>query len=72
MSKGRTPIPAGQIKKKKIVKHSTYIKFDEIAIEDIINENTFHMHNSLLNNENRYMKITQKSNSPIGWGCRIH
>ena len=27
----------------------------------IINDNTFNLHSSLVNNENRYMKVTQKS-----------
>ena len=42
-------------------KQSTNIKHDEINIMNIINDNTFNMHNSLLNNDNRYMKITLKS-----------
>ena len=42
-------------------KQSTNIKHDEIDIMNIINDNTFNLHNSLLNNDNRYMKITQKS-----------
>ena len=28
---------------------------------NIINDNTFNLHNSLLNNDNRYMKVTLKS-----------
>ena len=28
---------------------------------NIINDNTFHLHNSLLNNDNWYMKIAAKS-----------
>ena len=28
---------------------------------NIINDNTFNLHNSLLDNDNRYMKVTQKS-----------
>ena len=27
----------------------------------IINDNTFNLHNSLLNNDNRYMKVTLNS-----------
>ena len=38
---------------------STDNKRDEINIMNIINENTFNL--NLLNNDNRYMKITQKS-----------
>ena len=52
-----TPISAGQIKKKEI----TNIKHDEINIMNIINDNTFNLHNSLLNNDNRYGKVTLKS-----------
>ena len=51
----RTPISAGQIKKKK---KNANIKCDEINIMNIINDNTFNLHNSLLNNDNRYMKVT--------------
>ena len=40
-------------------KQSTNIKHDEINIMNIIN-NTFNLHNSLLNNDNRYMKVTLK------------
>ena len=29
---------------------------------NIINDNTFNLYNSLLNNDNRHMKVTQKSN----------
>ena len=52
----RTPISVGQIKKK-----SAHIKSDEISIMNIINS-TFNLHNSLLNNDNRYMKITLEFN----------
>ena len=52
----RTPISAGQIKKKQ----STNIKCDEINIMNIINDNTFNLYNSPLNNDNRYMKDTLK------------
>ena len=52
-----TPIPAGQIKKKKYIN----IKRDEINIMNIINDNTFNLHNSHLNNDNRYMKVTLNS-----------
>ena len=39
----------------------TNIKHDEINITNIINDNFFNLHNSLLNNDNRYMKVTLKS-----------
>ena len=55
----RTPISTGQIKKK-IVKQSTNIKPDEINIMNIINDNTFNLQNKLLNDDNRYIKITLK------------
>ena len=42
-------------------KQSTNIKRDEINILNIINDNTFNWHNSLLNNDNRNMKVTLKS-----------
>ena len=51
-----TQISAEQTKKK-----STNIKRDEINIMNIINYNTFNQYNSLLNNDNRYMKVTLKS-----------
>ena len=54
----RTSISAGQIKKKK---KSTNIKRDGIDIMNIINDKTFNQHNSLLNNDNMYKKITLKS-----------
>ena len=41
-------------------KQSTNIKYDEINMLDIIKDNTFNLHNSLLNNDNRYMKVTLK------------
>ena len=53
----RTPVSAGQIKKKEIIN----IKHDEINIMNIINDNTFNLHNSLLNNDNKYGKVTLKS-----------
>ena len=53
----RTPVSAGQIKKKEI----TNIKHDEIIIMNIINDNIFKLHNSLLNNDNRYGKVTLKT-----------
>ena len=53
----RTPTLAGQIKKKQ----STNIKYDEINMINIINDDTFNLHNSRLNNDNRYRKVTQKS-----------
>ena len=42
-------------------KQSINIKCDEINIMNIINDNTFNLHNSLLNNDNRLMKVTLKS-----------
>ena len=43
------------------MKQSTNNKCDEINIMNIINDNTFTPYNSLLNNDNRYMKVTLKS-----------
>ena len=40
---------------------STNIKRDEINTIKIINDNTFNLHYSLLNNNNAYMKVTLKS-----------
>ena len=54
----RTPTSEGQMKKKKI---SANIKRDEINIMNIINDNTFNLHNNLLNNDYRYMKVTPSS-----------
>ena len=42
-------------------KTTTNIERDEINIMNIINDNNFNLHNSLLNNDNRYMKVTLKS-----------
>ena len=42
-------------------KLSTNIKHDGINIMNIINDNTFNMYNSLLNNDKMYMKVTLKS-----------
>ena len=42
-------------------KQRTNIKRDEINIMNIINDNTFNLCNSLLNNDNKYMKVTLKS-----------
>ena len=42
------------------IKQSINIKHDEIIIMNIINDNTFNLHNNLLNNDNRYMKVTLK------------
>ena len=44
-----------------LVKQNKNIKCDEINIMNIINDNTYNLHNSLLNNDNRYMKVTLKS-----------
>ena len=38
-----------------LVKQSTNIKRDEINIMNIIKDNNFNLHNSLLNNDNKYM-----------------
>ena len=54
----RALISAGQIKKKR----STNIKLDENNIMNIITDNTFNLHKSLLYNDNKYMKVTLKSN----------
>ena len=42
-------------------KQSTHLKCDEIDMMNIINNNTFNLPNSLLNNDNRYMKVALKS-----------
>ena len=42
-------------------KQSINIKHDEIDIMNIINDNTFNLHNSFLDNDNRNMKVTLKS-----------
>ena len=42
-------------------KQSTNIKRDEINIINIINDNSFNLHNSLLKNYIRYMKFNLKS-----------
>ena len=60
----RTSFSAGQIKKKK---KSIKSKLDEISITNLINGNTFNLHNNLLNNNNRYMKVTQKLLIGIAW-----
>ena len=39
-------------------RQSTNIKHDKINILSIINDNTFNLRNSLLNNDNRYTKVT--------------
>ena len=39
----------------------TNIKRDEINILHFINDNTFNLHNSLLNNDSRYVNVTLKS-----------
>ena len=41
-----------------LVKQSTNIKRDEINIMNIIDDNTLNRHNSLLDKDNRYTKIT--------------
>ena len=56
----RTSISAEQIKKKH-TPQSTNIIRDEINIMNITNDDTFDLHDSLLNNDNTYMKVTLKS-----------
>ena len=56
-----------QIKKKQ----STNIKCDEINIKNINNDNTFNLYNSLLNNDNRYMKVTLMSNRGYPRGVMV-
>ena len=46
---------------KKKNKRSTNIKRNEITKMNIINDITFNLHNKLLINDNRYMKVTLKS-----------
>ena len=50
---------ANQEKKQK--NKSTNIERNEIDIMNFINDNYFDLHNSLLNNHNRCMKVNQKS-----------
>ena len=40
---------------------STNIKCDEINMMNIINDNTFNLHNGLLNKDNRYVKVILNS-----------
>ena len=47
--------------RKVLVKRSIDIKHDEFNIMNIMNNNTFNLHKNLLNNDNRYMKVTVKS-----------
>ena len=42
-------------------KQSINIKQNEINIMNIINDNTFNIYNSFLNNDNRSMKVILKS-----------
>ena len=46
---------------KNLVKQIINIKCHEINIMNIINDNIFNRHNSRLNNDNRYMKVTLNS-----------
>ena len=55
------PIFSRANQEKILVKQSTNIKHDEINVINIINDNTFNLNNSLLNNNKRYMKVTLKS-----------
>ena len=57
----RTPISAGQNQEKNLAEQSVTIKRDEINVMNIINDNSFNMHNSIFNNGNRYIKVTIKS-----------
>ena len=41
-------------------KKRTNIKRDKINIMNIINDNTFNLHNRFLNNKNKYMKVILK------------
>ena len=50
-----TPISAGQITKKNEVQILNMMK-----LMNIINDNTFNLYNSLLNNDIRYMKVNLK------------
>ena len=50
--------PQFQQGKSRKKKKTTCIKRDEINIINIINDNTFNLHNRLLENNNRYMKVT--------------
>ena len=52
---------ANQEKKNPQQQQSTNIKRNEINIMNIINVNTFNMHNGLLNYDNWLMKVTLKS-----------
>ena len=44
---------------KNLVKPNTNIKSNEINIINIINDNTFNLHYNLLDNNNKYMKVTK-------------
>ena len=44
-----------------LVIEGTNIKHVEFELMNIINDNTFNLHNSLLSNDNRNMKVTLKS-----------
>ena len=44
-----------------LVKQSSNHKPDELNMENIINDCIFNQHNSVLNKDNRYMKVTPKS-----------
>ena len=57
MYKGHPNFRRADIEKKL----STNIRREENNIMNIINDNTFNLYNSLLNNDNRYMKVTLKS-----------
>ena len=52
------PISARPIKKKIVVEQSTKIEHDEIDIINIIIDKTYNLQNSVLNNGNKYMKVT--------------
>ena len=63
----KTLISVGQSKKKN---QSTNIKRGEINIMNIINDKTFNLHNSLLSNDNRYMKVILQSKL-MGIACLL-
>ena len=52
------PIFSRANQEKILVEQSTNIKHNEINIMNIIIDNTFNLHNSLLNNDNWYMKVS--------------
>ena len=53
--------PDSQLAKSRKKKQRTNIKWEEINIKNVINDNTFNLHKNFLNNDNRYIKVTLKS-----------